>query len=101
MKLWSINPVFWTDVFKIHIFVAFHHALQWAISGLFFLIFVCLIQLTEINVLYKNLRITGFKQLTFEIGSNRSTNLATTTETDFLSCLCALNFLKLKSFKKD
>ena len=51
---------------------------KWAIPGLFFFIFVFSIQLT-VNVRYKFLPMTGFEPRTSGIGSNRSTNWATTT----------------------
>ena len=49
-----------------------------AISVLFFYIFVFSIQLT-VNVQYKMLPMTGFKQWTFGIRSDCSTNYVTTT----------------------
>ena len=48
------------------------------IPGLFFFIFVFSILLT-VNVQYKFLPMTGFEPLTSRIGSNLSTNWATTT----------------------
>ena len=59
-----------------HSFVFF----KWAIPGLFFFIFVFSIQLT-VNVRYKFLPMTGFEPRTSGIGSDRSTNWATTTST--------------------
>ena len=49
---------------------------KWAISGLFFFIFVFSIQLT-VNVQYKCLAIAGFEPRTSGIGSDCSTNWAT------------------------
>ena len=51
---------------------------KWASPGLFYFIFVISIQLT-VNVQYKFLPMTGFEPQTSQIGSNHSTNWATTT----------------------
>ena len=51
----------------------------WAIPGLFFFIFVFLKQLTVNIVQFKFLPMTGFEPWTSGIGSDRSTNCATTT----------------------
>ena len=56
---------------------------KWAIPGLFFFIFVFSIQLT-VNVEYKFLPMTGFEPQTSGIGSDRSTNWATTTTLIYL-----------------
>ena len=52
---------------------------KWAIPDFFFFIFVFSIQLKVNNVQYKCLPMTGFKLRTSGIGSDRSTNWATTT----------------------
>ena len=52
---------------------------KWAIAGLFFLIFVCSLQLTVKNVLYISLPMTRFEPWTSGVGSDSSTNWATTT----------------------
>ena len=51
---------------------------EWAIPGLFFFIFVFSIQMT-VNIQYKFLLVTGFEPRTSGIGSDCSTNWATTT----------------------
>ena len=63
--------------------ILFLFLFKWTISGLFFL-FVFSIQLT-VNVQYNFLSMTGFELRTSGIGSNHSTNWATTTaQTYFL-----------------
>ena len=57
--------------------------LKWDIPGLFFFIFVFLIQLTVKNVPYKSLPMSRFKPRNSGVRSNRSTNLATTTTLNF------------------
>ena len=57
---------------------AFPIFLNWAIPGLFLFIFAFSIELT-VNVQYKFLPMTGFKPGTSEMGSDHSTNWATTT----------------------
>ena len=52
--------------------------LKWAIPGLFLFIFVFSIQLT-VNIQFNFLPMTGSEPQTYGIGSNRSTNWATTT----------------------
>ena len=84
----------WPDLAKFHhfgpilkIFCNFIRVFlkKWAIPGLFFFIFVFSIQLT-VNVQYKFLLMTGFKPQTSGIGSNRSTNWATTTRQVMSRC---------------
>ena len=52
---------------------------KWSIPGPFFFIFVFSIQQLTVNVQFKCLPMTGFKLLTPGIGSDHSTNWATTT----------------------
>ena len=52
---------------------------KWAIPGLSFFIFVFSIQLTAENVGRKSLPMTGFEPWTSSVGSDHSTNRATTT----------------------
>ena len=58
--------------------------IKMAIPGLFFFIFVFSVQLT-VNIQYKFLPMTGFEPRTSGIGSDRSTNWATTTAQDPLT----------------
>ena len=53
---------------------------NWAIRGLFLALF-CLFDTADIKRSIINLPVAGFKPQTFRIGSDRSTNLATTTAT--------------------
>ena len=57
-----------------------------AIPGLFFFIFVFSVQLTVNIDQYKFLPMTGFKPQTSGIGSDRSTNCATTTAQPLIVC---------------
>ena len=71
---------------------------KWAIPGLFFFIFVFSIQL-RINIQYKILPMTGFEPWTSWIGSDPSTNWATTTALCHccLSMICCLSWRRLLS----
>ena len=60
---------------------------KWANSGLFFFIFV-FSNFNTVNIQYNFLPMTGFGPRTSGVGSNRSTNWATTTDQiyQFLTC---------------
>ena len=74
---------------------------KWAISGLFFSIFVFSVQLTvnKINVRYKSLTMTWLELWTSVVGSDCSANWATTTAQNTLMFnLLFLSFFHFHSF---